>query len=373
MSGAPELAERAHLPALDGLRGLAILLVIPHNADTFSQSAPWLWPVALLAHAGWIGVQLFFVLSGFLITRNLLARRGADDYLRSFYVRRALRIFPLYFLTLFVGLVVLPALVEFSPGALASHQNQIWLWTFLSNWAQPLGLEVSGYSHFWSLAVEEQFYLVWPFVVLVAAGTRLFWICLVVALLALLSRAIMMASGARHEMLYMFTHCRMDALALGAAAAVLSRNAAAMQWISRQIRALMLAVVGVLVIAALGTHVFSVYDPGTLIVGQTLLAMAFAVIMLGIGSVSRGTAAGSIPLLEMRWLRQVGRYSFAMYVFHLPILMLLGDDLQRFAAIAGTAAPLVYALSAVVLSFVAGMLSYQLVEKHFLRLKPVLA
>jgi peptidoglycan/LPS O-acetylase OafA/YrhL len=186
------IAARAHIPALDGLRGIAILLVIPHNADIFSQSAPWLWPIALVAHAGWIGVQLFFVLSGFLITRNLLDTRRDANYLRSFYVRRALRIFPLYFLTLFVGLVVLPHVVQFSPGALASHHNQVWLWTFLSNWAQPYGLEVSGFSHFWSLAVEEQFYLVWPFVVLFAAGTRLFWVSVVVALAAFVSRVVLM-------------------------------------------------------------------------------------------------------------------------------------------------------------------------------------
>jgi peptidoglycan/LPS O-acetylase OafA/YrhL len=374
MTGAPELRERAHIPALDGLRGIAILLVIPHNADTFSQSPGWLWPVALLAHAGWIGVQLFFVLSGFLITRNLLARRGTDDYLRSFYGRRALRIFPLYFLTLIAGLVVLPAIFTFSPGALSSHQNQVWLWTFLSNWAQPFGHEVSGYSHFWSLAVEEQFYLVWPFVVLLAAGTRLFWICAAVAVAALLSRVVMMMAGARPEMLYMFTNCRMDALALGAAAAVLSQNAAVMQWTSRRIRPLILAVVGTLAIAALGTHVFEVYDPGTLIAGQTVLALAFAVVMLGAGHVPRVGAFGLIPrVLEMRWLRLVGKYSFAMYVFHLPLLIVFGHDLKRLAAPAGSAAPLVTALAAVVLSFIAGLLSYHLIEKHFLRLKTALA
>src|SRR5262245_39580963 len=151
-----------HIPALDGLRGIAILLVIPHNADVFSNSAAWLWPAALLAHAGWIGVQLFFVLSGFLITRNLLDSRAADNYFQSFYWRRVLRIFPLYYLTLIAGLVIAPRLFQFPSGALASLQNQAWLWTFLSNWTQPLGLEVSGFSHFWSLAIEEQFYLVWP-------------------------------------------------------------------------------------------------------------------------------------------------------------------------------------------------------------------
>ena len=115
------IAARAHIPALDGLRGLAILLVIPHNADIFSNSAPWLWPMAQLAHAGWIGVQLFFVLSGFLITRNLLDTRHDENYFKVFYGRRVLRIFPLYFLTLFVGLVLLPRLVHFGPEALAGH------------------------------------------------------------------------------------------------------------------------------------------------------------------------------------------------------------------------------------------------------------
>src|SRR5437868_9650544 len=144
-----------YIPALDGLRGLAILLVIPHNADIFSNSSPWLWPVALLAHAGWIGVQLFFVLSGFLITRNLLDSHTTDNYFTAFYGRRALRILPVYFLTLFVALTVLPHLISFSAGALASHQHQVWLWSFLINWMQPFGIDVSGFSHFWSLSVEE--------------------------------------------------------------------------------------------------------------------------------------------------------------------------------------------------------------------------
>ena len=88
-----------HFSALDGLRGLAILLVIPHNADAFHGT---LWPAAILAHLGWIGVQLFFVLSGFLITGNLLDSRNAPNYYRSFFARRVLRIFPLYYGVLIV-------------------------------------------------------------------------------------------------------------------------------------------------------------------------------------------------------------------------------------------------------------------------------
>ncbi|MEO8017825.1 MAG: acyltransferase [Pseudomonadota bacterium] len=373
MPQGPEARAQAHIPALDGLRAIAILLVIPHNADIFSNSAAWLWPVALLAHAGWIGVQLFFVLSGFLITRNLLAARGNDHYLRSFYVRRALRIFPLYFLTLFVGLVLLPRFIEFSPGALSSHQNQIWLWTFLSNWAQPYGHEVSGFSHFWSLAVEEQFYLVWPFVVLMAAGTRLFWICLLVALLALLSRVVMMQAGARPEMLYMFTNCRMDALALGAAAAVVSLSAPAMAWLAGHVRWLMFGIVAVMLVAAIGTHTFAVYDPRTLLLGHSLLAAAFALLMPCVMLELPGGFRFLQRALEMPWMRQIGRYSFAMYVLHMPILLVFGRAIRDGVAVTGSAAPLVYTLIVVLLSFLAGLLSYHLLEKHFLRLKSVLA
>jgi len=368
------IAARAHIPALDGLRGIAILLVIPHNADIFSDSASWLWPIALIAHAGWIGVQLFFVLSGFLITRNLLDTRRDANYLRSFYVRRALRIFPLYFLTLFVGLIVLPHVVQFSPEALASHRHQMWLWTFLSNWAQPFGAAVVGFSHFWSLAVEEQFYLVWPFVVLFAAGTRLFWVSVVVAVAAFVSRVVLMQAGAVPDMLYMFTNCRMDALALGAAGAALSLTPAFMQWLAGNIRALYLSIFGVLVAAALFSHSYSVYDSRTLIVGQTLLAGAFAVLIVSVGSIpARSFGHFLRRMFETGWLQTVGRYSFAMYVFHMPILVAYGDSLHSALSFAGSATPLLYALSAIVLSFLAGLVSYHLLEKHFLRLKAALA
>jgi len=374
MPGGPDQSARAHIPALDGLRGVAILLVIPHNADIFSNSAPWLWPIALIAHAGWIGVQLFFVLSGFLITRNLLASRGDPHYLRSFYARRALRIFPLYYLTLFVGLVLLPHLVPYSSGAIASHQHQWWLWTFTSNWMQPFGADVSGFSHFWSLAVEEQFYLVWPFVVLLAAGRRLLWICGALVLVALISRAVMLGTGAKPEMIYMFTYCRMDALAMGAAMAVVSLSAPAMQWITLHSRAVLVAAFGVLLAVALYSHTYSVFDAHTLVPGQTLLAAAFAMLVVIAGSIPRGTFGHSLRrLLENGALRRVGRYSFAMYVFHLPLMTAFGASIREALGFAGSAVPLLYALTFVALSFLAGMASYHLIEKHFLALKSRLA
>ena len=222
--------------------------------------------------------------------------------------------------------------------------------------------------------MEEQFYLVWPFVVLLAAGSRLVFICAALVLVALLSRAYMLISGAKPEMLYMFTFCRMDALAIGAAMAVVSLSAPGMQWIATHSRALLAAAFGVLLVVALYSHSYSVFDPHTLVLGQTLLAAAFALLVVSVGSIPRGTFWYALRrLLETGWLRRVGRYSFAMYVIHLPLLVVFGKPLHEALAFAGSATPLLYALTAILLSFLAGMASYHLLEKHFLAYKAKLA
>ena len=170
------LSQR-HLPALDGIRGLAVLWVIAHNT-TDQLGAPDSGPfhlLALLLNPGWIGVQIFFALSGFLITGGLLDTQKATNYLGSFYARRALRIMPLYFLVLFSLLVLMPALVEIPARLQSTVQHQSWLWLFVSNWA-PTGItgDFYGFGHFWSLAIEEQFYLLWPLVVFRQTPRRLF-------------------------------------------------------------------------------------------------------------------------------------------------------------------------------------------------------
>lgn len=358
-----------HLPALDGLRALAILLVIPHNADFFSQSPAWLWPAAMLAHAGWIGVQLFFVLSGFLITRNLLESRGTGNFFSSFYGRRALRILPVYFLTLFVAFTVLPRF-GITVGSPASHDNQIWLWTFLVNWVQPLGIDVGGFSHFWSLAVEEQFYLLWPIVVLYCAGRRLLWACASFVVIAFLSRLALLNLGGNPEMAYMFTVCRMDALALGAAAAALSLSDDCVRWFARHQNLALLLCAGLLTLTALISHLYAVYDPVTLTLGYPLLSLAFSMLMLTLRAVQDVNPSHWLnAALSTRALRSIGRYSYAMYIFHLPILGLCGSTLREIFAFTGPALPLFYALGAIGLTYVAGFASYYLIEKHFLRLK----
>jgi peptidoglycan/LPS O-acetylase OafA/YrhL len=369
-----DLSPPAHIAALDGLRGIAILLVIPHNANIFSHAAPWLWPFALVADAGWIGVQLFFVLSGFLITRNLLESRDADNYFSAFYGRRVLRIFPLYYLTLIVALLIVPRFFRLDAGAIASYDNQIWLWTFLSNWAQPLGHDVSGFSHFWSLAIEEQFYALWPLVVLALSSVRLFWACIGLVAVALISRSVLLYEGAKPEMVYMFTVCRMDALAIGAAAAILAQSDKCIEWIRRNYKPSLIVGALVLAILAASSETYAVYDAVTLTVGYPILSIVFAMLVLTMIALSaRQPAHWMTRLLSTRWLRSVGRYSFAMYVFHMPVIIIAGDWIRSTFAASGTALPLVYAVAATVLSYVAGFASYHLLEKHFLRLKSAFA
>ena len=148
---------------------MPILLVIPHNAIASLADNPCAvkcggttWAAMLLVNVGWIGVQIFFVLSGFLITRNLLDSLGAPNYYRAFYVRRALRILPLYYGTLAVVFLLLPLVGLHPLGDDGGARDRLWFWVFLSNWSVPLGAAACGLPHFWSLAVEEQFYLAWP-------------------------------------------------------------------------------------------------------------------------------------------------------------------------------------------------------------------
>ena len=174
---------RSTIPALDGVRGLAILAVLAHQLclDGYPMNST-VKHLLLPFEAGWIGVQLFFVLSGFLITGVLLETRHAQNYWSSFFMRRSLRIFPLYYVLLLVTFVVVPRLVDVSAATLAEHGNAAWYWLYASNW-MVLGpvKEVETLGHCWSLAVEEQFYLLWPFVVRMFGNRGLARACVAVA------------------------------------------------------------------------------------------------------------------------------------------------------------------------------------------------
>src|SRR5262249_2000493 len=141
-----------------------------------------------LADIGWSGVDLFFVLSGFLITGILLRSRSAPRQLRNFYARRALRILPLYYLAILLVFAALPVLGICPPTPVAG-QAPYWFYAanFFSQWAPIDCLRI---DHFWSLAVEEQYYLFWPFVVAWSDRRTLMRLCVGLYFLSLVFRAV---------------------------------------------------------------------------------------------------------------------------------------------------------------------------------------
>jgi peptidoglycan/LPS O-acetylase OafA/YrhL len=198
--------RESYYPQLDGLRAIAVVLVVASH--TFASA--WLVPGF---HAGYVGVRLFFVLSGFLITDILLrAKEGAEaagvpvrSILWPFYVRRTLRIFPLAY----VGLALAAAI-----GFWEARQHWIWYATYLGNMhISGHGRWVHGLSHYWSLAVEEQFYLLWPMIVLFAARSRWAGLSIVAILAALIARGIVFTVHEVSAIVLLVT--RMDALIIG--------------------------------------------------------------------------------------------------------------------------------------------------------------
>src|SRR5207302_9286236 len=146
------------------------------------------------------------------------------------YARRTLRIAPLYFGFLAVCLVVLPLLGKqvFAPDA---HAHQWVLWAYLANFAPLWGYALGDFGHFWSLAIEEHFYLLWPFAVWACPGRRLGWVCLALIVLGPVSRAALTAAGADHSFVTQFSLSRFDQLAVGAALALAFRSPRGREWL----------------------------------------------------------------------------------------------------------------------------------------------
>src|SRR3954471_24953128 len=158
-----------HLPGLDGVRGVAILLVMAiHFVGDATAYTRLQALVVKAAGYGLLGVDLFFVLSGLLITGLLLDAKGQTHYFRNFYARRTLRIFPLYYFVLAILFLVLPRLWPLTPLMEDARAHQGWLWTYTANFyiaARSSWAALTYVTHFWSLAIEEHFYLLWPLVV----------------------------------------------------------------------------------------------------------------------------------------------------------------------------------------------------------------
>jgi peptidoglycan/LPS O-acetylase OafA/YrhL len=372
-------ALRSHIPGFDGLRGLAILAVIWHNSVGTDRWHPTSLVGRLLdvsANMGWLGVQLFFVLSGFLITGILLDEKHLSHPFRNFYVRRSLRIFPLYYATLTLLLLVFPALGLTAGTIFSDTSHQIWYWLYLANWTIPVISGPGMLSHFWSLSVEEQFYLFWPFAVILLNRRALLSLCAVLIVSAIVARCSLFQYGIEFARwrAYEFTFARWDALAIGAVLAIGLRD---VYWFG-VIRKIWLPVLGLSMLYMLTvviiTHGYAaVPDEAWLVINQSVAAVLFATILFGVVTASNQTRSGWLAIIKGYPLRIVGKYSYAMYVFHYPIVMWLSHELEKYLQVSQQSFNIVYAIgqagAATILAFLLALVSWYVLERPCLRLK----
>ena len=354
-------ARRFYQPELDGLRFYAFLGVFVCHTLPFEASfyhglhlpMPWLWGATVKAGAA--GVDLFFALSAFLITSLLLREREetGDISLKHFYLRRILRIWPLYFLVIGLGLVLSHTM---------ANQHLQWYYVagyllFAGNWVHAVfGRPESIAFPLWTVSIEEQFYLIWPLLVkrlerrgLIAAGVVIFF-------LATVCRIGFVLAGVSGGYIYYGSTARCDSIALGILIALFADR---LPELTRTARFLLVSggLVGWIAASAWLTD-----QPGAIsmreVPGRLIIALAA-------GSMLYGCLYSRSEFLTGAWVVQLGKVSYGLYLLHLTGLLLAKSVLHP---ISGTA---LLATKAVgfVLTLLLAFASYRWVESPFLRMK----
>ncbi len=359
--------QPARVDALDGVRGLAILPVVAMHSLFFGVPLPGApfapeHPYVRIASLGWCGVDVFFVLSGFLITGILLRSKEAPHYFRDFYARRALRIFPLHYVVITLLLFVLPR-PPAAPGDKFAYL------AYVQNFVLAFGGDSPGdvARHItWSLAIEEQFYLVWPAVVFFASRRTLVRVAIAAIVAAVALRFVLLEAGVGRP--YFLTFCRMDALAAGALLALLPSPGA---WFGRC--ALLAGAAGLAAVAAITGALLPHTD--AMQTWGLLAALSLAVGLLVLARHGGVTAR----LCTNRVLRSFGRYSYCIYLVHLLVIEALahasfawlpsGAQQWLVASVPIAALMVVFTATCMAASWVAGCASWHVFEKHFLALK----
>jgi peptidoglycan/LPS O-acetylase OafA/YrhL len=364
-------ATAAHLPALDAVRGLSMLMVAVYHMTFIRPTNAFESGIVFVMQGLWVSVDIFFALSSFLITGILLDSVHKPGYFKKFWARRSLRVFPLYFLIVIFSLLILPYLNHPKMSNFGRIKGDEWYYWF---YLQNIPIAWGGFRHAildvtWTLAIEEQFYLIWPFVILLVPRARLPMALAALFVISLTARMIMLGAGIHTVAAYVSTITRLEPLICGAAVALFIRDykgAVDLNWVARL---LMLFGYGICLIVML-VHGFSDWDD------KIILGIPTSLIGIGAaGLVLLGYAGGKgSGFLNSKILQLSGKYSYAMYLFHLPLRGLVRDVLmpiERWPTYPGgqIVAQLIYYALSLSLTFFCAAACFHIFEQQFLRLK----
>ncbi len=325
-------------------------------------------------HMGWSGVDLFFVLSGFLITGILIRTRGAVNRGKSFYMRRFLRIFPLYYGALLALFIAVHYSAWLRP-EFPAHNWRGWLvyLTYLQNWAflyNPIYWTRNIVGHFWSLAIEEQFYLVWPWIVWALSARSIVRLCIAGMIASLALRIILMWHFGPDNWAYQFslTPTRGEGLLMGSALAAYSAEFGS---VPKRILVAMAAAGGAIILAMLVANPQAFFSHAADAYRFTVGITGFDLIYGALVASSQYFVPGLTPALNFGWLRSFGKYSYGIYVYHAPLYHLSGHILTRagYSPTLRTRYAIPFLLVNIAVAYGIAWLSFNFYEAYFLRMK----
>jgi peptidoglycan/LPS O-acetylase OafA/YrhL len=357
-----------YFPGLNSLRFFAAATVwFMHSGVALSRFGfPRIIKRGLLhPYTDKLGVILFFVISGFLITYLLLTekRHTGNISVWRFYIRRSLRIWPIYYLMVFLGFFVLQTLVVINIPNIQKHfgsgfNNNLALYIFLlPNFARFVPL----IAHFWSLGTEEQFYAVWPWLHKFFKNT--FLVCGAIIVLQLTGLFVAQEFAGSNFLLGLkrvLTHSRFDCMAIGGIfAALLFYD------IKPLLRILMWR--GTLVITFAVFMILYLLKFRHIVFGYSVFGLLFAIVILNIAANPK-----SLLRLEWKWTEYLGRISYGIYIYHVLAIYLVGIAATNFISPKGSSPELVWFLTLLsgLLTIGLSVLSYNYIEKLFLKMKP---
>ena len=355
------MMREGRLAGIDGLRAVAVLGVVLFHARLAG------------AQLGWAGVELFFVISGFLITRILLELRPHPRYLQIFYARRALRILPVYYVVVLVS-VMLALAAGRSPASLDLPFYVVYLQNYFPQIPSEMNGGIPLTSHTWTLAVEEQFYWLWPLVILIAGSRTLRVIVVACVIGAPITRLVTLLVTANSFVMVATLPAQVDALAVGAALALAERAGVARgilrTWAT-------VAIVGgaallvLLVATGGGLDAFAETRTWGTAPVNALLLTAFAALFGGVVTLTAFEGGRALRILEWRPLVHIGRISYGLYIYNPLGLLIASLVITPFDP---SAAESVVAIAlGTALTYVLALISWRYMETPLLRRRRTIA